>query len=224
MSSPSTTPRLASRGIATQARGWFSPLNLHLAGVTLLAVVNIYLLVQLAYLWQKASSNNAQAVAQQQIALKTAEVGAEPLRGLDAKLARATADADTFYQRRLPGTDSAVLAELGALTRAHSVHLTRAQYLHAPVLPGTPGELTEMRIDASLSGDYRPLVQFINALERDRIFFLIDAVTLTGQQSGTVNLRLSLRTYLQGHVDVEDDSATPDEAAPVTGAAAGGPQ
>lgn len=234
MSTAATAPTTPVRHAGGQPRGWLSPLNIHVAGVAVLGLLNIYLLIQLVYLWQKASSNNADAAARQQIALKTAEIGAQPLRGLDAKLAQATTDADTFYGHRLPGTDSEVLAELGTLTHSHAVRLTRAQYLHAPVLPGTAGELTEMRIDASLSGDYRPLVQFINALERDRIFFLIDAVTLTGQQSGTVNLHLRLRTYLRGRVPSEDTApattaATEDHTtgAPVgvaPAAIAGGPQ
>ncbi|GAC1417736.1 MAG: hypothetical protein NVSMB62_08780 [Acidobacteriaceae bacterium] len=229
MTTAATTSGTPLRNAAGQTRGWLSPLNLHIAGVALLAIINIYLLIQLVYLWQKTSSNNADAVAQQQIALKTAEIGAQPLRGLDTKLAQATTDADAFYDHRLPGSDSEVLAELGILTHSHTVRLTRAQYLHAPVLPGTAGELTEMRIDASLSGDYRPLVQFINGLERDRIFFLIDAVTLTGQQSGTVNLRLRLRTYLRGRVPTEDpapaeDATTGAPAVMVPAANAGGPQ
>lgn len=226
MSAVTTTP---SRSIASsgrnQVRAWLSPLNLHIAGVALLALVNIYLLVQLVYLWQKANSNNKDAVAQQQIALKSAVIGAQPLRGLDSKLAQATTDADTFDNRRLPSSDSQVLAELGTLTHTHAVRLTRAQYLHAPVMPGTAGELTEMRIDASLSGDYRPLVQFINALERDRIFFLVDAVMLTGQQSGTVNLRLRLRTYLHGRVPTDDSAPAAEETdtpVPAAAPAAGG--
>ena len=81
--------------------------------------------------------------------------------------------------------------------------LIRVQYAYAPVLAGTAGELTEARMDASLSGDYRPLVLFINALERDKMFFLINGVTLTGQQSGTVGLRLRLTTYLRSPVGTE---------------------
>ena len=65
-------------------------------------------------------------------------------------------------------------------------------------LPDRPAELTEVRIDATLSGDYRPLVQFINSIERDKLFFVINTVTLNGQQSGTVNLRLGMKTYEQG--------------------------
>ena len=67
----------------------------------------------------------------------------------------------------------------------------------------------EQRIDARLSGDYRPLMQFLNSLERDKMFFVIDGVTLTGQQSGTVNLRLRLTTYLRGVAPAEPAAATP---------------
>jgi hypothetical protein len=84
------------------------------------------------------------------------------------------------------------------------VKLTRVQYAYSPVLEGTTGELTESRMDAGLSGDYRPLVQFVNALERDKMFFLITGVTLTGQQSGTVGLRLRLTTYLRSPVGTEN--------------------
>jgi hypothetical protein len=52
-------------------------------------------------------------------------------------------------------------------------------------------------MDASVSGDYRPVVQFINATERDKVFFVINGINLTGQQTGQVNLRLRLTTYLR---------------------------
>ena len=58
-------------------------------------------------------------------------------------------------------------------------------------------------MDASLSGDYRPLVLFVNSLERDKMFFLITGVTLTGQQSGTVGLRVRVTTYLRSPVGTE---------------------
>jgi len=213
MSAVMTAAKPAAKGLVERTRSWLSPLNLHFAGVGLLVLVNVYLLVHMAFLWQSASSNNADAQTQQRIQLKTAEIAAQPLRGLDAKLERATAESDRFYRERLPGTDSEVLAELGVLTKKQGVRLTRGQYYHAPVLAGSAGVLTEMRIDASLSGDYRPLVQFINSLERDKMFFVIDAVTLTGQQSGTVNLRLRLKTYLRGQVARDDaDAGTTDDA------------
>ena len=219
----------AAEGIgAVRTRDWLTPLNLHWAGVGLLALVNLYLLVHMAFLWHAQSNYNADAMTQQRVELKAAEIAAVPLRGLDAKLPRATAEADRFSRERLPGSESEMLAELGALTKRAGVRLSRVQYARATVLGGSAGELTEVRLDASLSGDYRPLVLFLNSLERDKTFFLINTVTLTGQQTGTVNLRLGVTTYLRKGGATQDQVA--DEPSDGTGgettslrAAAGGP-
>lgn len=205
MSAVATATQQGFKSAVQRAAAWLSPLNLHWAGVGLLVLVNLYLLVHLGLLWQTVRHNDAAAQAQQRIALKTAEIAAQPLRGLDAKLDAATTQADRFYTRRLPTTDSEVAAELGALTHKQNVRYARAQYLHAPVLAGSAGELTEMRIDASLTGDYRPLMEFVNSLERDQMFFVINGVTLNGQQSGTVNLRIRMTTYLRGRVTADAD-------------------
>jgi hypothetical protein len=88
-------------------------------------------------------------------------------------------------------------------------------------MPGTKGELTEARIDASFSGDYKPLVLLVNGLERDKMFFLITGVTLTGQQSGTVGLRLRLTTYLRSPVGTENKENAEKTVAAGDGDAAG---
>ena len=189
--------------------------NLHYAGAGLLLLVNLYLLLQLGLAWHTTSDSGAQALAQGQIALKTADLQARPLQGLDSKLAAANTEADTFYTRRLPGSYSQVLTELGALTRREGVKLTRGQYAQSPVLTDTSAELTEMRMDYALTGDYRSLVHMINALERNRMFFVIRGVALTGQQAGTVGLRLGVNTYLRPGAALEPDS--PAAALPLSG-------
>jgi hypothetical protein len=173
----------------------------------------------MGFLWHSAGNHNAAAIAQQRIELTTAGIAAQPLRGLDAKLARATEEADRFTRQRLPASDSEVAAELGVLTRKQDVRLTRAQYTHTPVLAGSGNQMTEVRIDATLSGDYRPLVQFINSIERDKLFFVINTQTLTGQQSGTVNLKVGMKTYEQGVVAQDRPSAE----GPAAGGSDGGP-
>jgi hypothetical protein len=72
-------------------------------------------------------------------------------------------------------------------------------------------------MDATLSGDYTPLVQLIHSLERDKMFFVINALTLTGQQTGNVNLRVRLTTYLR------PDELDGNAGAVVPVAANGGP-
>jgi hypothetical protein len=194
----------AAKEWAENARRLGTLRNLHIAGVVVLGLLNLYLLVHMAFAWRAATSDDAAALASQTIAMKTAEIGRRPLEGLDEKLAQATKDADKFYKQRLPFANSEVAGELGALAKKQGVKLIRVQYAYVPVLPGTAGELTEARMDASLSGDYRPLVLFVNSLERDKMFFVITGVTLTGQQSGTVGLRVRLTSYLRSPVGAEN--------------------
>jgi len=184
-------PRLTAR-----ARALLTAMNLHFAGVVALLVIDLFLILHLVFVWQSLSSRDADSLSQQHTQLVAAEIAAKPLRGLDKKLVASTAEADTFYQKRLPYAYSQVAAELGKLTKTQGVHLTRVQYAQSPVLSG-PNALIEVRMDASVSGDYRPIVQFINAAERDKMFFLINGINLTGQQTGQVNLRIRLTTYLR---------------------------
>jgi hypothetical protein len=223
-------PVVAQR-VTKRMRGLLNLLNLHFAGVAVLGLLNLYLLVHMAIAWRSANSQNAAALADQTVAMKTAEIAKKPLEGLDEKLAQATKDADKFYKQRLPFANSEVYAELGALAKKQGVKLTRVQYADpAPVLAGTAGAVTEVRMDASLSGDYRPLVLFINGLERDKMFFMIQNLTLTGQQSGTVGLRLRLTTYLRSPIGLESldknvvaPEADADGGGSVRGTAGGGP-
>ena len=110
-------------------------------------------------------------------------------------------------EQRLSYAWSPVLAELGALAKKQNVRLTRVQYTETPAEDSPDPDLVEIRMDMTLSGDYRPLMQFLNSVERDKTFFVIGAVTFTGQAGGgnnnnapatsVVNLRLRVTTYLR---------------------------
>jgi hypothetical protein len=174
-------------------------LNLHWAAVGLLALVNLYLLVNLGILWSEAKGQSADALASQRTQLLAAQQLAKPLEGLDAKLKTADVKADRFYAERLPVSYSEIATQLGVLKKMDNVRLAGANYSQEPVVDvSSMGQLTEVRIDARLSGDYIGLVRFLNGLERDKVFFVINGVTLTGQESGRVNLRVKLTTYLRG--------------------------
>jgi len=195
--------------IPDQAMNWLSPLNLHLAGAALLLIVNLYLLVHIALVWSSSGSAGEDALVTARSEQIAAEIAARPLRGLDGKIAQSSSDADKFYSGRLPFAYSNVAAELGALKTKYNVRLTRVQYLQQVPANG----VTEVRMDAALTGDYRSLAGFINALERDRSFFLISAIGLTGQQSGLVNLRLRITTYLREPMPLAPTNAAGQNAA-----------
>ena len=197
------TRSVLPQNVSERTRALLTRLNIYYAGVAVLVLVNLYLLVHIGLAWRAATSQDEAAIEQQTVVMKTAEIATKPLQGLDAKLAQATGESNTFYDERLPLADSDVVSELGVLAKKQGVKLTRVQYAEAPVMAGSTGALTEVRMDASLSGDYRPLMLFINGLERDKMFFLVRGVTLTGEQGGTVGLRLGLATYLRAPVSAE---------------------
>ena len=57
--------------------------------------------------------------------------------------------------------------------------------------------LRRMEIEADLGGDYLQLVRFINSVERNHMFFLVDSVQLGGEQAGIVKLQMKAETYLR---------------------------
>jgi type IV pilus assembly protein PilO len=193
----------------------FSLLNMHFAAVAVLALGNIVLLVQLVLAWHTLHAARPEELAQLKQQEQVAELQAAPLRDLPAKLEDAGQGAGRFYDGRVAAADSSIVAELGDLAQKADVRITRLQYGYAPAVH----DVTEVRMDASISGDYTPVMRFINSMERDTMFFVINGLTLTGQQGGLVNLRLRVTTYLRG-ADLDraqpgnDDSSQESERTP----------
>jgi type IV pilus assembly protein PilO len=183
--------------------GTFNMLNAHIAAVTVLAIANLVLLVQLGLAWHTLREDRPEQLEMKQADLRMAELQAKPLRNLPARVNDSTKGAVHFYDARVPGADSAILSELGALATKAKVRMSRGQYAFAPVLR----DVTEVRMDESVSGEYADVMHFINTVERDKMFFVINGLTLTGQQGGLVNLRLRVTTYLHGS-DAEHLPAT----------------
>ena len=113
---------------------------------------------------------------------------------VQTRVEQAREQIDTFYKDRLPGGAAALTAELGNLAGGSGVQLTSAKYEELDSdLPG----LTHVRVDAQITGGYVQAVKFINAIERAKLFFIIDSVSLGEQQAGAVRLAVTLETYLK---------------------------
>jgi len=117
-----------------------------------------------------------------------------PLHGIEQKLDRARKDTADFYAQRLPAESSAVSAELGRLAQDNSVQISQIKYdFKDAEVPG----LRQVTIQAKLEGDYLKEVKFINALERDPMFFILDGVNLGESQGGSVRLDLKMETFMK---------------------------
>jgi Tfp pilus assembly protein PilO len=186
-----------STGTATSTTIWrerlASPLTWHYAGFAVLLALVIGLAVRLGLDWSATNDRSADALAGKQVQLKALDLATAPLRGLDKRVDDSRAQMDDFYTRRIPPNYSSIATRIGDLQVNSGVRLSRVQYTQGAA--GT--DLTEISMDAGISGNYSQIMRFVNSLERDQTFFVIRAMGLTGQQGGLVNLRLRVSTWLR---------------------------
>jgi type IV pilus assembly protein PilO len=189
-------------------RGIFTKLNLHFFVLAVVVAVDVFIGVRLALAWRAMRSNQTAAFVQEEARLEQLKAQMLHLNGLPKKVDAADSDEQKFYDDRIAPNYSTILAQLGAVATKSQVRLSRAAYAQNPATGG----LTELHIDAGLSGQYSDLMHFINGIERDQdhVFFIIDGVTLNGQQGGLVNLRLRLTTYIRaGATDLPQEIDEP---------------
>jgi Tfp pilus assembly protein PilO len=170
-----------------------SPLTWHIAGFVVLLALAVLLAIRLGLDWAAMDSHSSEVLAVKQLQLKALEIETAPLRGLDQRVEKTRKQIEDFYQKRVPPNYSSIDARIVELQVASGVRLSRVQYTQ-----GEPGsDLTEISMDAAISGDYSAIMRFVNSIERNQIFFIIRAMSLTSQQGGLVNLRLRVSTWLR---------------------------
>jgi Tfp pilus assembly protein PilO len=191
--SSSRTPSLWRERLA-------SPLTWHYAGFAALLAAVIILSIRFSLDWSATDSSSSGALAAKEMQLKLLEKGIAPLRGMDKRVEDSRAQMRAFYSKRIPPNYSSIATRIGELALKGPVRLTRVQYTQ-----GAAGsDLTEIVMDAGITGDYQQIMRFVNSLERNQTFFVIRGMSLTGQQGGLVNLRLRVSTWLRP-ADVPSD-------------------
>jgi type IV pilus assembly protein PilO len=185
-----------------------SPLTWHVAGFVILLAVAIALGVRLGMDWAATDSHSNQVLAGKQMQLKALELETEPLRGIDVRVDKTRGQIEKFEEKRIPPNYSSIDERIDELEVASGAHITRVQYTQRP--PGAG--LTEITVDANITGEYPAIMRLVNSIERDPIFFVIRAMSFTGQQGGLVSLRMELSTWLRP-ADAEASGLPPTPAA-----------
>ncbi len=164
--------------------------------IVLVALVVLDLAAAIVLLTPLGGSRERKQVEFTQVRLQLQEerAQAKPLENIEQKLADARLQIAQFIGTRLPQRDSAISEELGRVAGANGVRFANIRYTSDDA--ATEG-LRRVQIDASLAGDYGKVVKFINELERNQTFFIIDSINLADQQGGAVRLELKLETYLK---------------------------
>jgi len=162
----------------------------------LLMIVGVDVLAAIAFFSPLVGSAESRMLEmhtlQAELTTKTKQVG--PLKDLPDKVKLATKQVADFYKKRFPAQDSQIATELGKLAAGDGVTIDQVQYKPKDV---GPGGLQPVEMEADLSGNYVALARFINALERDEMFFIVSSVSLAGEQTGAVKLTMKIETYLK---------------------------
>ncbi len=170
-----------------------SPLVSHGAGLAALTLLILGMFVWLCIGLSALDSTAHSAMNTKEIALKVLLSETAPLRGIEKRIVATREQVDSFYAERIPANYSSIAIRIGELEVQSGVRLSHVQYTQGP--PGT--NLTEISMDAGITGTYPQIMRFVNELERDRNFFVIRAMVLTGHEGGLVSLRLRVSTWLR---------------------------
>lgn len=155
------------------------------------------------YSWNLASAETAQ----QELALLTRNRDllkkdiqrAQEIRG---RIPAIQKDCDAFEESLFPETTgySTVSAELGALAGKSGLRLEGNAFKPKNV-KGT--ELTELVIDAQVTGDYRGIVRFLNGLQRSSSYYAVQGLSARpagqgrGTAKGTLQVTVHIKTYFR---------------------------
>jgi len=158
--------------------------------------VNVLLVCALGYMWFRGTSalpGQFNDLHQQVVNRKSTIV---PPEKVNDRVNEAREQIAKFYENRFPNSSAAIFEDLGKLATANKVRLNHASY------NVTDSEMTGLRvveITASLDGDYTQAMKFINSLERDKTFFIVNSISLGGGQTGgQVRLAIHIETYMRG--------------------------
>ena len=106
-------------------------------------------------------------------------------------------NAEKFYaQQFLPASVgySSVVQDLGELSAHAGVKTGGVSFGQREL---EKRGVYEIKITASVEGDYASLIHFINGLERSKNLYLLDHLSLGTASSGGIKLELELRTFFR---------------------------
>jgi len=171
-----------------------------LVAVVLLVLADIGLA---AYSWQLASAPRAPseefaAQAKLHSLLKKSIDNAQKIRDNIPAIQK---DCDHFEQSLSPASSgySAVRSELGAIARKSGIQLEDLSFKQTEI---ANRGMTEVAIDATVNGNYKSVIGFLNGLQRSANLYEVDALTLASENANQasaniIKVALHLKSYFR---------------------------
>jgi Tfp pilus assembly protein PilO len=153
------------------------------------------------FLWHGGRQGPASQRAElERLTLQAKLLKADVQRGqkIRASLPQVGRDCDGFYHESfLPASAgySAIVADLTEITHKAGLKTTGVSFQQKEL---KDHGVTQISMKTTVEGDYPSIIQFINALERSKNFYLLDNLSLaTGASTPGIKLNLDLRTYFR---------------------------
>jgi type IV pilus assembly protein PilO len=175
--------------------------NLTYTSVAFLLLADV---VMAFYSFNMAASDRP---AHQELAAQTTEIKllqADVARARAIQVAMPTTKADCQrFKDSLPSARtgfSLITSELGDIGHQSGLQVTSLDFHSTDI---RVRDLTEVSVNASVSGDYKSIMHFVNALQRSKNYYIVESLSL-GQNSGpvgasnAVKVDLHLKSYFKG--------------------------
>ena len=182
----------------TPTKGWGAWKKTVAAALCLLFALDLALIL---FLWQGGREGpESRRVQRERLALQAKLLKADVERGekIRASLPQVGKDCDGFYHDSfLPASAgySDIVADLGDITRKAGLKTTGISFQQKQL---KDHGVTQISMKTTVEGDYPSIIQFINALERSKNFYLLDNLTLdSGGSTAGIKLNLDLRTFFR---------------------------
>src|SRR5438445_3763065 len=170
-----------------------------LGGLILLVLADVALA---AYSWQLSSAprvpqHRVQEITQQDL-LRADIRRAQAIRDSIPAIQK---DCERFEQSLSPASSgySSVRSELGTIARKSGSQLEGISF--KPTDIANRG-MTEIAIDATVNGDYKSVIGFLNGLQRSPSLYAVDSLALASEKasqtsSNVIKVALHLKTYFR---------------------------
>ena len=171
-----------------------------LGGVILLVLADVALA---AYSWRLSSAPRA---PREQLAAETTQhsiLKADIKRAQDIRenIPAIQKDCDLFEQSLFPASshNSSIRSELDAIAKKNGIQLEDQSYKETKI---ANRGMTEVAVDATVDGDYKSVVGFLNGLQRSVNLYQVDSLSLASENAnrGSINVikvALHLKTYFR---------------------------
>ena len=171
-----------------------------LACVILLVLADLALA---AYSWRLSTAPHA---PQQQLAVETKQhdlLKADIKRAQDIRdnIPAIQKDCDHFEHSLFPASSgySAVRSELGSIASKSGIQLEALSFKQTEI---ANRGMTEVIVDATVNGDYKSVIGFLNGLQRSANLYAVDTLTLASENAShgsasVIKVALHLKTYFR---------------------------